>query len=64
MFQQVKKIFGVLAEDTELFAITAKIYYNMYQAMIGVGFTDDQAMKIVCSHSVVPNSKKAGHSEI
>ena len=63
MFDSVKKIFAVLAEDKDLFTSTAKIYYNMYQSLIEVGFTEDQAIKIVCSHSVLPtNSGKAKNS--
>lgn len=57
MFESVKKIFNILIQDKELFTSTAKIYRNMYEALITEGFSDDQAIKIVCSHSVLPTSQ-------
>ena len=66
MFEQIKRIFKVLSDDKELFTTTSKIYYNMYQSLVEVGFTEEQAIKIVCSHSVLPTNtgKNKGISEI
>lgn len=55
MFEGVKKIFTTLQEDRELFEIRAKIYRASYETLIAEGFTEDQAMQIICAHPVIPN---------
>lgn len=64
MFESIKKIFRALIEDKELFESTAKIYAAMYRSLLAEGFTEDQAIKIVCSHSVLPTTAGKSKSAI
>lgn len=55
MFNQITRILESMAGDKKLLAATASVYYNMFRSLVDAGFTEDQAIRIVCSHSVLPS---------
>lgn len=56
MFNQITRILESMADDKKLLTATASVYYNMFRSLVDVGFTEDQAIRIVCSHSVLPSN--------
>ena len=58
MFNEIKEVLKALESDTELFDITARLYYNLYERLVKAGFSEDQAIKIICSQNILNSSKK------
>lgn len=54
MFDEITKVMKLMVNDKELMKTTASLYRNFYEALFEAGFTEEQAMQIVCSHSVLP----------
>ena len=57
MFAEITKIVKTMSEDKELMKTIATLYRNFYVALCEVGFKEEQAMQIICSHSVLPKQQ-------
>lgn len=58
MFDQVKTILNSILEDKDLLQLSAKIHRRMFDDLVKEGFTEEQAMQIVCSHSILNSTTK------
>lgn len=58
MFDQVKTILNSILDDKSLLQLSAKIHRQMFESLVEEGFTEEQAMQIVCSHSILNNTTK------
>lgn len=58
MFEQMLLVLKSLSSNEEIFSNLAKIYYQFYVQLIAQGFTEEQAVQIVCASGIVP---KAGN---
>lgn len=55
MFEEIKQVMTAMADDQELFDIYGRIYYTQYMSLVNAGFTEEQAERIICAHSVLPS---------
>ena len=60
MFDEVIQLLESLSSEEKLFTASAKVYSQMYKALQKEGFTKDEAMKIISSHSPMPGGKGPG----
>ena len=52
LFKDMKKSSALIAGDDEFFATLATIYWKMYTSLTKVGFSDEEAMKIVAQQGM------------
>lgn len=49
MLEMMKRVFKTINQDAEVFALGAQAMKNAYDALVEVGFTEDQAVLIVAN---------------
>ena len=57
MFDQLKNMFKMIMGDDELFDLNAKLYFKLKQSFVKAGFTDEEAIKLLCSQKMLGTSQ-------
>lgn len=58
MIDQIIELCKVCNQTPELWVELAKIYKNMFDALVQVGFDKDQALKVICEQGAGINNIK------
>jgi hypothetical protein len=56
MFDNYLAAMKIIASSEEFFETLSKMYHNFYLQLLARGFSEDEALKIICSSNIMPKS--------